>query len=62
MELIRLSCGAMVADTPGFSSFDTERMEPVSYTHLDHSLVEDLVQRGELTREQARTCLLYTSP
>ena len=27
MELIRLSCGAMVADTPGFSSFDTERME-----------------------------------
>ena len=27
VELIRLSCGAMVADTPGFSSFDTERME-----------------------------------
>lgn len=27
VELFRLSCGALVADTPGFSSFDVERME-----------------------------------
>jgi len=27
VELFRLSCGAVVADTPGFSSFDVERME-----------------------------------
>lgn len=27
VELFRLSCGAVVADTPGFSSFDVDRME-----------------------------------
>lgn len=27
VELFRLSCGALVADTPGFSAFDTEKME-----------------------------------
>ena len=27
VELFRLSCGAVVADTPGFSAFDTDRME-----------------------------------
>ena len=27
VELFRLSCGALVADTPGFSSFDVDRME-----------------------------------
>lgn len=27
VELYKLSCGALVADTPGFSSFDTDRME-----------------------------------
>ena len=27
VELYRLSGGALVADTPGFSSFDTDRME-----------------------------------
>lgn len=27
VELFRLSCGAVVADTPGFSSFDVEKME-----------------------------------
>ena len=27
VELFRLSCDALVADTPGFSSFDVERME-----------------------------------
>ena len=27
VELFRLSCGAIVADTPGFSSFDTEGLE-----------------------------------
>ena len=29
VELFRLSCGAEVADTPGFSSFDTEQMEHI---------------------------------
>lgn len=27
VELFRLSCGAVVADTPGFSSFDVDKME-----------------------------------
>lgn len=27
VELFRLDCGAVVADTPGFSSFDTDKME-----------------------------------
>lgn len=27
VELFRLSCGALVADTPGFSSFDVDHME-----------------------------------
>jgi len=27
VELFRLACGAVVADTPGFSSFDVDRME-----------------------------------
>ena len=27
MELIRLSCGALVADTPGFSSFELDKGE-----------------------------------
>jgi ribosome biogenesis GTPase len=27
VELFRLACGAIVADTPGFSSFDVDRME-----------------------------------
>ena len=27
VELYRLSCGALVVDTPGFSSFDVDRME-----------------------------------
>ncbi len=27
VELFRLSCGAVAADTPGFSSFDVDRME-----------------------------------
>ena len=27
VELFRLSCGAVVADTPGFSSFDTDKAE-----------------------------------
>lgn len=29
VELYKLSCGATVADTPGFSSFDTQRMEQI---------------------------------
>ena len=29
VELFRLSCGAVVADTPGFSSFDTDRGEEI---------------------------------
>ncbi len=27
VELVRLSCGGVVADTPGFSSFDVDKME-----------------------------------
>ena len=35
--------------------------EGITRVTRDHSLVEDLVERGDLTRDQARVCLLYTS-
>lgn len=40
VELLRLSCGAMVADTPGFSSFDVERMELCRKEELQHCFRE----------------------
>lgn len=40
VELFRLSCGAVVADTPGFSSFDVERMELMRKEELQHSFRE----------------------
>lgn len=40
VELYRLSCGAIVADTPGFSSFDTERMELTSPSELQYAFRE----------------------
>lgn len=40
VELYRLSSGAIVADTPGFSSFDTERMELVRREELERSFRE----------------------
>lgn len=40
VELFRLSCGAVVADTPGFSSFDVDRMELMRKEQLQHSFRE----------------------
>ena len=34
VELFKLSCGALIADTPGFSSFDTDRL--TQKDHLQH--------------------------
>ena len=36
VELYKLPGGAIIADTPGFSSFDTERMELVQKEELQH--------------------------
>ena len=40
VELFRLSNGAAVADTPGFSSFDTERMELRAPEQLQYTFPE----------------------
>lgn len=40
VELYRLKNGAIVADTPGFSSFDTERMEMVQKVELERAFRE----------------------
>ena len=40
IELYRLSSGAVIADTPGFSSFDTERMELVQREELERAFRE----------------------
>jgi ribosome biogenesis GTPase len=40
VELFRLANGAIVADTPGFSSFDTERMELVLKENLQFAFQE----------------------
>lgn len=40
VELYRLSCGALVADTPGFSSFDVERMELARKETLQYAFRE----------------------
>ena len=40
VELHRLSCGALAADTPGFSSFDVDRMELARKEELPHAFRE----------------------
>jgi len=40
VELYRLSCGALAADTPGFSSFDVDRMELERKEELQYSFRE----------------------
>ena len=40
VELFRLSNGALVADTPGFSSFDTDRLEVCRKEDLQHRFRE----------------------
>lgn len=40
IELHRLSNGAIVADTPGFSAFDTERMELIERSDLERAFRE----------------------
>ncbi len=39
-ELYRLKSGALVADTPGFSAFDIEKMEMMTLPELQRSFVE----------------------
>ncbi len=40
VELFRLRCGAVIADTPGFSSFDTERMDLILKDELQYVFPE----------------------
>ncbi len=40
VELYRLSCGAEVIDTPGFSSFDAEELDLALKEHLAESFLE----------------------
>ncbi len=40
VELFRLSCGALAADTPGFSSFDVDKMELERKEKLQYSFRE----------------------
>ena len=40
VELFRLSCGALAADTPGFSSFDADRMELARKEELQYAFRE----------------------
>ena len=47
MELYRLGPDAVVADTPGFSSFDTERMELLRREELERAFREFRPYLGE---------------
>lgn len=47
VELFHLSCGAVVADTPGFSSFDTDKMELRRKEELQHTFREFRSYIGE---------------
>jgi ribosome biogenesis GTPase len=40
VELFRLSCGALAADTPGFASFDVDKMELARKEELQYSFRE----------------------
>ena len=40
VELFRLSCGALAADTPGFSSFDADKMELARKEELQYAFRE----------------------
>jgi len=40
VELFRLSCGAVIADTPGFSSFDVDKMELCRKEELQNTFRE----------------------
>ena len=40
VELFRLSCGTLAADTPGFSSFDVDRMELARKEELQYAFRE----------------------
>ena len=47
VELFHLSCGAVVADTPGFSSFETDKMELRRKEELQHTFREFRPYIGE---------------
>lgn len=47
VELFRLDNGAIIADTPGFSSFDVERMELRSKEELEHTFRDFRPYLGE---------------
>ena len=47
VELFRLSCGALAADTPGFSSFDTDKMELARKEELQYAFREFVPYLGK---------------
>ncbi len=75
VELFRLSCGAVVADTPGFSSFDTDKMElrrkeELQYTfrefrpYLDKCQFQNcahIKEKGCVVREAVKSGAIPTS-
>lgn len=40
VELVELSCGALVADTPGFASFDAEYVDPILPEELPEAFID----------------------
>lgn len=47
VELFRLSCGALAADTPGFSSFDVDKMELARKEELQFAFREFIPYLGQ---------------
>ena len=69
VELFRLSCGAEIMDSPGFSSFETEELNLELKHRLPETFREFAPYLGECqfldcshTKEKGCACLLYTSP
>ena len=59
VELFRLSCGALVADTPGFSAFDTEKMEAILRENLQYAFSDFAPYLGKC---QFRDCAHLKEP
>jgi len=54
VQLFRLPCGAVAADTPGFSAFDTDRMELTSLEMLSSAFREFAPYTGKCRFQDCR--------
>ncbi len=59
VELYRLSCGALCADTPGFSAFDTDQMDAILRENLQYAFPDFAPYLG---RCQFRDCAHLKEP